>query len=695
MYTCPMHPEIQQEFPGHCPICGMALEPMEFTVVDSDYTEYYNMLKQFWIALALTIPLVIIATILKGVLSDQTSNWIQFILCTPVVLWAGGWIFVRAWESLVNRSLNMFTLIALGVGAAYFYSVFAMFFPNFLPASFKDQGMLHVYFEAAAVITTLVLLGQVMELQARSKTSQAIKGLLGFAAKTAHLVENDEEREVLIDEVHIDDILRVKPGEKIPVDGETVEGESFVDESMITGEPVPVEKLVGDLVIGGTINQSGSFLMRAQRVGSETLLSRIVKMVSEAQRSRAPIQKLADRVSGYFVPIVILVALITFAIWAYIGPEPKLAHALVASVAVLIIACPCALGLATPMSIMVGVGKGAHNGVLIKNADAIERLEKVDTIVLDKTGTLTEGKPMVTQIISNSQWVEEDILRFAASLERNSEHPIAAAVVRKAESRELKIPPVTEFKSFTGKGVFGIAEKRKVFIGNLKFMKEQKINTLSRISDEVEKAQKEGKTILFIGIDRELAGIIFVSDPIKASTYRALKELHDLGLSVIMLTGDNSHTAKAVAEKLNIDEVHADVNPEDKIEFIKKLKASGRIVAMAGDGINDSPALAAADVGIAMGTGTDVAIESAGVTLVKGDLTGIVRAVLLSRATMSNIRQNLFFAFIYNILSVPIAAGILYPYFGILLNPMIASAAMSFSSVSVIVNALTLNKLKL
>ena len=700
IYTCPMHPEIQQDHPGLCPICGMTLEPKEATA-EVDDSEYRDMLRRFWIGVVLTIPVLILATSnmfpflkLENVISDHASHWIQFVISTPIVLWAGWPFFKKAWYSLVNRSLNMFSLIALGVGAAYFYSAFAVLFPNLFPDSFKEKGELFIYFEAASVITVLVILGQVLELKAKSQTSQAIKALLGRAAKTAHLLVNGQEQEVSIDQVKVGDILRVKPGEKIPVDGIVTEGSSFVDESMISGEPVPVEKKAKDNVTGSTINQTGSFLMEAQRVGSETLLARIVQMVSEAQRSKAPIQKLADTISGYFVPIVVLVAIITFIIWASIGPEPRFVFALVNAVAVLIIACPCALGLATPMSIMVGVGRGAEMGVLIKNAEALERLEKVNTVMMDKTGTLTEGKPRITQIVASSGWQENDLLKLAASVEKNSEHPLALAIVQGAQERNLNIAEVNQFNSVTGGGVTGVVEGKKVFVGKPNLMEENHITGIASLQAQAKEVQEQAQTAIYVAIDGKAIGFIVVADPIKASTPKAIEDLHQLGIKVVMLTGDNEYTAKAVAKKLNIDEVHAGVNPKDKNILVQQLKNERRIVAMAGDGINDSPALAAADVGIAMGTGTDVAMESAGVTLVKGDLNGIVRAIILSRATMRNIRQNLFFAFIYNAAGIPIAAGVLFPFIGLLLNPIIASAAMAFSSVSVILNALRLNKVK-
>jgi Cu+-exporting ATPase len=680
-YTCPMHPEVNQDTPGSCPICGMALEPVE-AVADLDNSEYSDMLKRFWIATLLTIPILILQ--INSHFSDEISRWMQLILCTPVVLWAGWPFFERAYRAMVHRSPNMFTLIAMGVGSSYLYSAIAVISPAIFPESFKEQGKLFLYFEAAAVITTLVLLGQVLELKARSRTGQAIQSLLKRAATSALLITNEGERKISIDQVNVGDILRVKPGEKIPVDGIVTEGSSFVDESMITGESLPIEKKDKDPVTGGTINQTGSFLMQAQRVGSDTMLARIIQMVTEAQRSKAPIQRLADTVSAYFVPIVIIAAIVTFLIWGFIGPEPRFVHALVNAVAVLIIACPCALGLATPMSIMVGVGKGAEQGILIKNAEVLEKMEQVNAIVLDKTGTLTEGKPKVTQIVANTLFNENEILTLAAAIEKNSEHPLALAIVQAAEQRRLQIPKVEGFQSITGKGVTGIVQGKQVQVG-------QFIEGLDKnLQKEAAKAQEQAQTVIFVAVDGLTAGFITVADPIKSSTPQAIEELHRLRLKVIMLTGDNTSTAQAVAKILHIDEVHAGVDPQNKGNIIKQLKSTHLIVAMAGDGINDAPALAVADVGIAMGTGTDVAMESAGITLIKGDLTGIVRAIQLSRATMRNIRQNLFFAFIYNTLGVPIAAGILYPFTGILLNPMIASAAMALSSVSVILNALRL-----
>lgn len=688
IYTCPMHPEIQQDHPGICPICGMALEPREPNIEDDSETR--DMVRRFWIGFILTIPVLLLSMMntlpflkeaASGV-SEQLSHVLQLILSTPVVLWAGWPFFERAWYSLVNRSLNMFTLIALGIGAAYFYSVVAVLFPQIFPDSFKDNGELFVYFEAASVITVLVLLGQVLELKAKNRTSRAIKALLEHAAKTAHVIEDGKEREVPIEQVNIGDLLRVKPGEKIPVDGEVVEGDSYVDESMMTGEPIPVEKKAKDWVTGSTMNQTGSFLMVAKRVGSDTMLAKIVQMVSEAQRSRAPIQQLADVVSGYFVPAVVAVSIVTFMIWGMFGPEPRYVYALVNAVAVLIIACPCALGLATPMSIMVGIGRGAEMGVLIKNAAALEMLEKVNCVMMDKTGTLTEGKPRITTIFPASGWNESELLRLAAAVEKNSEHPLGQAIVHEAVERNLTIPDVQQFQSITGGGVSGIVDGKKIRVGKPELAE----NNQAQINE----LQKQAQTIIFVTIDGQPAGFFAAADPIKKTTPNAIKELHRLGIKVVMLTGDHESTAKAVAAKLNIDEVHAGVDPKDKSKFVLQLKNAKQVVAMAGDGINDSPALAAADVGIAMGTGTDVAIESAGVTLLKGDLEGIVHAIVLSRATMRNIRQNLFFAFIYNAAGIPIAAGVLYPFIGLLLNPMIASAAMACSSVSVILNALRL-----
>ena len=699
IYTCPMHPQIEQEGPGQCPICGMALEPKTVQPdAEEDDSELRSMTQRFWVSAALTLPVLSVSMLpMIGVPVDRWLGstvflWFQLLLCTPVVLWGGWPFFERGWQSVVTRNLNMFTLIAIGTGAAYLYSLVAVLFPSLIPDAFRHQGTVHVYFEAAAVIVTLVLLGQVLELRARRRTGAAIQELLSLAPPTARIVRDGQEREVPLEEVHQGDILRVRPGEKIPVDGKLTDGKSTVDEAMITGEPMPVEKQKDDPVIGGTVNQTGSFLMLAEKVGGDTVLSRIVNMVADAQRSRAPIQKVADTVAGYFVPAVLLSAVITFLVWAIVQPEqPALAYAFVNAVAVLIIACPCALGLATPMSIMVGIGRGAKEGVLIKNAEVLETLEKVDTVVVDKTGTLTEGRPKLTECIPVSPVAEEDLLRFAASVEQNSEHPLAHAIVVGARDRKLSVPTVDQFNSVTGGGVHGTVEGKKVLIGKRSLLEEKNVQNLAALDSRADELQKQGRTVMFVAVDQQFAGLVAVSDPIKASTAEAVKSLHDLGLRIIMLTGDNEKTAKTVADKLGIDEFHAGVQPEDKHERIKALKTAGRKVAMAGDGINDAPALAEADVGIAMGTGTDVAIESSGVTLVKGDLRGIVRAIKLSRHTMRNIRQNLFFALIYNALGVPIAAGVLYPISAhLLLNPMIAAAAMSFSSVSVVANALRL-----
>jgi P-type Cu+ transporter len=702
-YTCPMHPEIVRDGPGLCPICGMALEPRIVAAGEEHNEELLDMTRRFKIGLILTIPLLLLAMsdLIPGLpvqhaVSMRLLVYIQLALATPVVLWGGLPFFQRGWASIVNRSLNMFTLIALGTGVAYWYSVIATFLPNIFPASFRGHGgEVGLYFEVSAAIVVLVLLGQVLELRARSQTSSAIKALLGLAPKTARVIREDgTEEEISLDVIKPGDRLRVRPGEKVPVDGVVLEGTSSVDESMVTGEPVPVEKSKDIKVTGGTVNGTGSFIMKAERVGNETLLAQIVRMVSEAQRSRAPIQRLADTVSSYFVPAVIVAAVITFGVWGLIGPEPRLAHATVNAVAVLIIACPCALGLATPMSIMVGTGRGATAGVLIKNAEALEVLEKIDTLIVDKTGTLTEGKPRLTSIVPLNGTSESELLRLAASLERGSEHPLAAAIVTGAQQRNLSLSEAEDFQSITGKGVVGKIDGRVVALGNGKLLEQLNVE-VGGLSDRAEILRKEGETVMFIAVDGHLAGLLGVADPIKESTAEAIRSLHEEGIRIVMLTGDNLTTAEAVARKLGIDEIAADVLPEQKGEVVKRLQAEGRMVAMAGDGVNDAPALAQAQVGIAMGTGTDVAIESAGVTLLKGDLRGIVRARKLSRATMRNIRQNLFFAFIYNALGIPIAAGALYPVFGLLLSPMIASAAMSFSSVSVIGNALRLRKVEL
>jgi P-type Cu+ transporter len=696
IYTCPMHPQIRQVGPGNCPICGMTLEP-ELTSLDAPPNpELADMTRRFWIGLVLSLPSIILE--MGGHLVgshgwvDQTlSNWIQLVFATPVVIWAGWPFFVRAWQSLLTRNLNMFTLIAMGTGVAYVYSVIGTVIPESFPATFRGHdGAVAVYFEAAAVITVLVLLGQVLELRAREATSGAIKALLQLAPKTARRIGDDgADHEVQIDTLVVGDRLRVRPGEKVPVDGIILEGRSSLDESLVTGESMPVTKESGGKVIAGTLNQSGGFVMRAEKVGRDTLLSQIVKMVADAQRSRAPIQRLADQVAGWFVPVVIVVAFIAFAAWAYFGPEPRMAFGLVAAVSVLIIACPCALGLATPMSIMVGVGRGAQVGVLIKNAEALERMERINTLVVDKTGTLTEGKPKVVSIIPAAGFDEGEILRMAATVERASEHPLADAIVRAANERNLDLGKVEEFDSPTGKGASGKVEGKSVLLGNSKFLSSAGIET-SSLNEQAERLRGEGATVINMAVDGKLAGLFAIADPVKQTTPNALKALAAEGVKVIMLTGDNWTTATAVARKLGISEVEAEVLPDQKSAVVAKLQKAGRVVAMAGDGVNDAPALAAAEVGIAMGTGTDVAMESAGITLLKGDLGGIVRARRLSQATMSNIRQNLFFAFIYNAAGIPIAAGILYPSFGILLSPIIAAAAMALSSVSVVGNALRL-----
>jgi Cu+-exporting ATPase len=697
-YTCPMHPEIVRDGPGSCPICGMALEPMTASLDEEANPELVDMTRRFWTAVVLTIPVLVLGMSefipgqpLQQLASMRTLAWLQLLFASPVVLWAGWPFFVRAWQSVVNRSLNMFTLIGLGVAVGYTFSVIAVVVPQIFPASFRDaEGNVPVYFEAAAVIVTLVLLGQVLELRARSQTGAAIKELLGLAPKTARRVGPDgHEADIPLEHVHVGDRLRVRPGEKVPVDGVVLEGSSAVDESMITGEPIPVEKNVNDRVVGATINGTGSFVMRAERVGSETLLAQIVQMVAEAQRSRARIQKLADVVSGYFVPLVVIIAVATFIVWSIWGPEPRMAHGLVNAVAVLIIACPCALGLATPMSIMVATGKAALNGVLFKNAEAIEVMRQVDTLVVDKTGTLTEGKPQLENVVTNGAVDEQTLLRLAASLERSSEHPLAAAIVSGARSRGVELVEARDFRSLTGKGVVGNVDGHRVALGNRSLLDELKLDA-GDLSSRAESLRSNGQTIMFVVVDKKPAGLVGVADPIKATTADAVKQLHAEGIQIVMLTGDSRTTAEAVARKLGIDEVEAEVLPDQKVEVVKRLQNAGRIVAMAGDGINDAPALAQAHVGIAMGTGTDVAMKSADVTLVKGDLRAIMRARSLSRATMRNIKQNLFFAFVYNSVGVPIAAGVLYPFFGILLSPMIAAAAMSFSSVSVIGNALRL-----
>ncbi|MFZ0922374.1 MAG: heavy metal translocating P-type ATPase [Candidatus Acidiferrales bacterium] len=690
-YTCPMHPEIVRSEPGACPICGMALEPRAVQSREESNPEFTAMTIRFWISVALTAPLLILAmtgSMWRARISPSITSWIELVLATPVVLWGGWPFFERGWASLRNRSLNMFTLIAMGTGTAYFYSLVAVLFPGIFPAQFRDaSGALPVYFEAAAAITTLVLLGQVLELRARQRTGHALRALLQLAPKTARLVQPDStEKDIPLDAVQRGDRLRVRPGEKIPVDGIVLGGASSVDESMVTGEPIPVEKTPGSSVTGGTVNTTGTFIMRAERVGSDTLLARIVQMVSDAQRTRAPIQQLADKISAYFVPAVILAAAITFICWASFGPSPRLAHALLNAVAVLIIACPCALGLATPMAITVGAGRGASAGVLIKNAEALEILENVDTLVFDKTGTLTEGKPRVVAIEPAQGWNANDVLRFAAALEQPSEHPLAAAILAEAARQNLRPQSATEFRSLTGKGITGRIDNHEVVLGNAALFQEIGI----ALENPATARRHEGQTVVYIAVDGREAGIISIADPIKQSTPEAIAQLRGEGLRLVMLTGDSRAAAESVAHTLGIDEVVAEVLPEHKAEIVKELKSQGKRVAMAGDGINDAPALAAADVGIAMGAGTDVAIESAGITLVKGDLRGIVRARRLSRSTMRNIRQNLFFAFAYNALGIPIAAGVLYPFFGLLLSPIIASAAMTFSSVSVIANALRL-----
>lgn len=702
IWTCPMHPEVRQDHPGACPICGMALEPAMVTADEGPSAELIDMTRRFWIGLALSLPVLVLEMgghlfpALHHLIPMKASIWIQFALATPVVLWAGWPFFQRGWASLKTRNLNMFTLIAMGTGVAWLYSVVAAVAPGIFPDAFRAaDGTVAVYFEAAAVITVLVLLGQVLELRARERTSGAIKALLNLAPKTARRIAVDgSEAEVPLEDVAVGDRLRVRPGEKVPVDGVVEDGRSALDESMVTGESMPVTKSVDDTVIGGTMNQSGALIIRADKVGRDTMLSRIVQMVAEAQRSRAPIQRMADQVSGWFVPLVIGIAILAFALWGIWGPEPRFAHGLIAAVSVLIIACPCALGLATPMSIMVGVGRGAGLGVLIKNAEALEHMEKVDTLVVDKTGTLTEGKPAVTRIIAAAGLEEAELLRLAAGVERASEHPLALAIVDAAISRSIEIPPVSGFDSPTGKGAVGVVENKRITLGNARFLTESGIDT-APLAAEADALREDGATAIFMGLDQQVAGVFAIADPIKPTTPEALAALRADGIRVVMLTGDNRTTATAVARRLGIDAVEADVLPDQKADVVARLKQEGRVVAMAGDGVNDAPALAAADVGIAMGHGTDVAMESAGMTLLKGDLVGIVRARQLSEATMSNIRQNLFFAFIYNAAGVPVAAGLLYPFFGILLSPMIAAAAMALSSVSVVANALRLNRVKL
>ena len=695
-YTCPMHPEIEQDHPGSCPICGMALEPKTVSAVPEENPELRDMARRFWSGAALAVPVLLLSMggrMFASLVPPHLSPWLQFVLSTPVVWWAGWPFFVRGWRSVLTFNLNMFTLIALGVGTAYGYSVVALFAPEIFPAEMRAHGgMVDVYFEAAAVITVLVLLGQVLELRARSRTGAAIRALLDLAPKTARIVRDGQEEGIPLEQVKVGDLLRVRPGERVPVDGSVDNGMSSVDESMLTGEPMPVEKRVGDKVSGATMNGTGSFLMRAERVGRDTLLAQIVQMVADAQRSRAPIQQLADKVAAVFVPAVVGAAVLTFIAWMIWGPEPRLAYALASAVSVLIIACPCALGLATPMSVMVGVGRGAQAGVLIKNAEALEKLEKVDTLVVDKTGTLTEGKPRLTAVQPARDFGENELIALAAAVERASEHPLAAAIVRGAQERKLTIAAAENFQSFTGGGVSGTVNGRRVLVGQATFLQNQGVAI-----DEAAAAslQAGGQSAVFVAIDKRWAGVLGISDPLKPTTAAALAELRRLGLRIVMLTGDHERTARVIAQQLAIDEVEAGVKPADKHARVRALRAAGRIVAMAGDGINDSPALAEADVGIAMGTGTDVAMQSAGVTLVKGDLNGIGRAIHLSRAVMANIRQNLFLSFVYNLLGVTLAAGVFYPFFGWLLNPMVASAAMSLSSVSVITNALRLRRAKL
>ena len=701
-YTCPMHPEIVREAPGSCPICGMALEPRTVSLEDEENPELVDMRRRFVVSAILTLPVFALgmSDLLPGRpvqqnFSGATLAWIQMLIASPVVLWGGWPFFVRGWQSVVNRSLNMFTLIGLGVAVSYLFSVVATLFPDIFPHSFRGHGdAVPVYFEAASVITTLVLLGQVLELKARGRTGAAIKALLGLAPKTARRIRDGHEEDVPLDDVIPGDLLRVRPGEKVPVDGVVVEGASAVDESMISGEPMPVFKRTNDRLIGATVNGTGALVMKAERVGSETLLAQIVQMVAEAQRSRAPIQRLADTVAAYFVPAVIVVAIVTFIVWALIGPEPRLAYALINAVAVLIIACPCALGLATPMSIMVATGKGAQTGVLFKDAQSIEVLGQVSTLIVDKTGTLTEGKPKLVTVLPLNGRSENELLEFAASLERNSEHPLASAIVEAARERGVNLQNAHEFLSVTGKGVSGKVNSHVVKLGNKAMFEESQFDMSSTVQ-EAEELRSQGQTVMFVSIDDQFAGVLGVADPLKESTPEAIRQLHQLGLRIVMATGDSATTAFAVGRALGMDEVIAEVLPGEKAEIVKRLQREGGKVAMAGDGINDAPALAQADVGIAMGTGTDVAMESASVTLVRGDLRGIVRAIRLSRATMSNIKQNLFFAFVYNLLGVPIAAGVLYPFFGLLLSPMIAAAAMSFSSVSVIANALRLNRVRI
>ena len=700
-YICPMHPEVVQKGPGTCPICGMALEPETMTGDEGENPELTDFRRRFWVGLILTIPVFILemGSHLLGFhefMDGTTSNWIQLVLATPVVLWAGWPFFERGWASVKSRNLNMFTLIAMGTGVAWIYSVAATVRPDIFPDSFRgESGAVPVYFEAAAVIVTLVLLGQILELKARERTGGAIKALLGLAPKTAHRIDdNGDAQEIAIEDIQVGDHLRIRPGEKVPVDGVVSEGSSHIDESMVTGEPMPVEKQAGSKVIGATVNANGSIIIRAEKVGRDTMLAQIVKMVADAQRSRAPIQRMADLVAGWFVPIVIVIAIIAFIVWSLVGPAPAFSYALIAAVSVLIIACPCALGLATPMSIMVGVGRGAKAGVLIKDAEALETMEKVDTLIVDKTGTLTQGRPALTDIITADGFEESELLTISAALEQGSEHPLAEAIVRAAHDQDLELPKALDFEAITGKGVKGQVSGAKVALGNSKMMEAIGAD-ITPLTEGADNLRAQGATAMFVAVNGKAAGVIAVSDPIKDTTPEAIQNLHKAGLKIVMLTGDNETTARAVAEKLGIDEVHADVMPEDKSRIVGELRDKGAVVAMAGDGVNDAPALAAAHVGIAMGTGTDVAMESAGVTLLRGDLNGIAEAINLSRATMRNIRQNLFFAFIYNAAGVPIAAGVLYPVFGILLSPIFAAAAMSLSSVSVVGNALRLNLTKI
>jgi Cu+-exporting ATPase len=699
VYTCPMHPEIERDHPGDCPICGMPLEPkIDVAEEPEEDTATKSLASKFWLSLILVIPLLVLALgkMVPGLSADQfvparMNQWIQLILATVIVFWCGDIFFVRAWRSIINRSLNMFTLIGVGVGTAYLYSAIATIFPSLFPDSFQYNGEIDLYFESAAVITVLVLFGQWLEARARSQTGKAIQSLLGLAAKSAHRLDGaGNEEEIAVDAVEPGDLVRVRPGEKIPTDGVIREGSSSIDESMITGEPIPVEKRVGDRVIGATVNQTGSFVMRVEKVGSATVLSQIVRMVAEAQRSRAPIQKLADQVSGLFVPAVILIALLTAIVWAVWGPPPALAHAVVNAVAVLIIACPCALGLATPMSIMVGVGRGARLGILVKNAEAIEIAEKVTHLIVDKTGTLTAGRPVVTDISPSAGFDENIVIAVAASMESQSEHPLAKAIVTEAKERGLPRRKVEDFLSVTGAGIQANVDGKKVLVGGRTFLEDNGVTGLKELTDRAKRLSEQARSLVWVACDGAAIGVIGIADPIKETTRAAIEQLHAMGTKVVMATGDNPQTANAVAKQLQIDEVHAGLKPEDKQRLVRELKERGAKVAVAGDGINDAPALAAADVGIAMGTGTDVAIQSAGITLVKGDLNGIVKALELSKAVMRNIRQNLFFAFLYNLIGVPIAAGIFYPFFGLLLNPMIAGAAMSFSSLSVVTNALRL-----